>query len=217
MTIGSIKSKFLGHVFNSIGWRTDRKIIVFESDDWGMIRMASKQAYNYFLQKGLPVDKCLYNSNDTLESNDDLESLFEVLSCVKDKNGNYPVLTANNIVANPDFEKIKQNDFQEYYFEPFTETLKRYPNHDRVLDLYKEGINDKLFRPQFHGREHVNVANWMLALRQNEDSTRMAFEKNMFSIHHKNPGVIYMKKYTVTELPPLLLLVIVGQKKLIYN
>ena len=88
----------------------------------------------------MPVEECLYNSNDCLESNEDMEALFEVLESVKDKNNNPAILTANNIIANPDFEKIQQSNFQEYHYEPFTTTLKRDPKRDRVLSLYKEGI-----------------------------------------------------------------------------
>src|ERR1039458_10679189 len=75
------------------------------------------------------------------------------------------------------------SDFQEYYYEPFTETLKRYPNHERVFDLYKEGMKHKVFHPQFHGREHLNVSRWMNALRKQDKDTRLPFNHNMFSIH----------------------------------
>jgi hypothetical protein len=165
------------------GFRTNRKIIVIESDDWGTIRMVSNEIYNGLLKYGYPVHESTYNKFDALESNEDLEKLFEVLSSVKDKNGNPAIFTANNIVANPDFEKIKESDFQEYYYEPFTETLKHYPKHDRVFDLYKEGINHKVFYPQFHGREHLNVKRWMKALSSGDEDARTAFKQNMFSIH----------------------------------
>ena len=174
------------HIKNIIsllpGWRTKRKIVVFESDDWGMERMASKSAFDYFKRKGLPVDKCPYNSFDMLESNEDMEILFEALESVKDKWGNPAIITANNIVANPDFKKIKNAAFQEYFYEPFTETLKRYPKHDRVLDLYQEGIKRKIFRPQFHGREHLNVARWMQALKNKNQFVSTAFQWQMYSV-----------------------------------
>lgn len=183
MALLSLKESILHYLFLNTGWRSDRKIVVFESDDWGMIRMASKKAFNYFKKAGVPVESCLYNSNDMLENNEDLELLFETFNCVKDKNGNPAILTANNIVANPDFEKIKQSNFQDYFYEPFTATLQRYPNSDRVIELYKEGQNKNVFRPQFHGREHINVANWMKALQQKDKFAMMAFEHRMFSVH----------------------------------
>ncbi|HYW35270.1 MAG TPA: hypothetical protein VE868_07685 [Balneolaceae bacterium] len=172
------------HLINIPGWRTDRKIVVIESDDWGSIRMASKEAFNWFLQHGYDVDTCAYNRNDALESNDDLELLFEVLSSVKDMHGNPAVITANNIVANPDFEKIKDSDFKKYFYEPFTKTLNRYPGKDRVIELYNEGMDQNLICPQFHGREHINVNRWMTELHSgNNKVLRDAFQQDMFTVH----------------------------------
>ena len=94
MSLGAIKSAITRNLTNIPGWRTNRKIVVIESDDWGSIRMASKEAYNYFLGKDVPVDKSPYNSFDALECNEDLEMLFDVLGSVKDVNGNSAILTA---------------------------------------------------------------------------------------------------------------------------
>ncbi|MDR3610693.1 MAG: hypothetical protein P4L27_09030 [Ignavibacteriaceae bacterium] len=173
----------LRNLLNIPGWKTERRIVVIESDDWGSIRMASKEAYQFFLKSGYPVDQCSYNKNDALESNEDLEKLFEVLISVKDRNGNPAVFTANTVVANPDFEKIKSSGYLEYYYEPFNETFKKYPAHNKVFDLYKEGIKNKIFYPQFHGREHLNVSRWMNALRRGDQDTHLAFSRNMFSVH----------------------------------
>lgn len=181
-----LKNKIAGSLVNIPGWRTNRCIIVIESDDWGSIRMPSNQIYKKLLSIGLPVDKSHYNKYDSLESNSDLELLFEVLTSYKDKYGNNPVITANNIVANPYFEKIKESDFQRYYYEPFTETLKQYPEHDKVIELYKEGISNKIFYPQFHGREHVNIFTWLEALREKDKSTKEIFEYGMFTVNLNN-------------------------------
>lgn len=179
----NFKRKVTRNLLNIRGWQTNRTIVVIESDDWGTVRVSSKGAYNSFLQQHLPVDKCPYNSNDMLESNTDMEMLFEVLSSVKDCEGNPALLTANNIVANPDFEKIKAAGFTQYFYEPFTETYKRYPDHNRVMELYRQGINEKLLQPQFHGREHVNVTRWLRALQAGNKAALLAFEQQMFSVH----------------------------------
>ncbi len=178
--------KLKQNLVNIPGWRTDRKIVVIESDDWGSIRMPSKEVYEILINKGYPVNESHYNRNDSLESNEDLELLFEILASFKDKNGNHPIITANNIVANPDFEKIRDSDFQKYFYEPFTETLKKYPAHDRVYKLYKDGINNKILYPQFHGREHVNIFTWMAALKSKDKNTKEIFEYRMFTVHLKN-------------------------------
>ena len=39
------------------GWKTDRKIVVIESDDWGSIRMPRREVYEMSLKKGYRVDR----------------------------------------------------------------------------------------------------------------------------------------------------------------
>jgi len=162
--ISNIKSHFYHNLINLPGWRSDRKIVVIESDDWGSIRMPSNEVYDKFKSRGLILSNTDYNRIDTLESNDDLELLFDVLDSIKDNHGNHPVITANVVVGNPDFRRIKESDYNTYYFEPVTETLKCYPNREKVHFLWKEGNLTGIFHPQFHGREHVNVVRWMNAL-----------------------------------------------------
>lgn len=173
---------------NIPGWRTNRKIVVIESDDWGSIRMSSLEAFNNLLKAGMREDLNHYNLYDSLESNQDLESLFEILVKFKDKNGRHPVMTGVNVVANPVFELIKESEYNHYYYEPYTETLKRYPAHDRVYDLWKEGIKNRLFVPIFHGREHLNVQRWLRALKSNHRSTLLAFNNGVTGIYNGIDG-----------------------------
>lgn len=154
-----------------------KHIIVFESDDWGSIRMPSIKTLNHLQNQGIGICRPQdYDKFDTLASNRDLEYLMEILSSVKDSKGNLAKITLNTCVANPDFEKIRESNFTTYYYEPFTETLKRYPHHDRSFQLWQEGIKNKVFMPQFHGREHLNFQKWMKFL-QNDHDTRFCFEK----------------------------------------
>lgn len=164
------------------GWRTNRKLVVIESDDWGSVRMPSKTIYEKFLKAGIRVDNDPYCKFDNLANKDDLTFLYEVLHSVKDKNGKPAVITANTIVANPDFDKIKSSNFQEYFFEPFTETLNRYSNHAGVWELWQQGLQSGVFYPQFHGREHLNVKKWLNVLQSNEFATRLAFDYGTFGL-----------------------------------
>jgi hypothetical protein len=168
--------------FALLGWKTNRKLIVFTSDDWGSIRVESKEMREQLIANGFSMDSNRFNRFDTLESNTDLELLFEVLLKHKDSKGNYPVFTALTNVANPDFDKIKENNFKEYFFELFTTTLKRYPKHDRVEALYHEGIRKNIFVPEFHGREHLHAASWMKALRAQDTKTHQGFDAKFFFI-----------------------------------
>ncbi len=168
---------------NLPGWRTKRKIVVFESDDWGSIRMSSKEAFQQLVSAGISIENNPYCKYDALESNADLENLFEVLVKFKDYKGNHPVFTGVNVVANPDFDKIRAANFEKYFCEPFSETLKRYPQHDRVHQLWKEGVEKRLFVPQFHGREHLNVQRWMRDLRAGNEHTRLGFDLGLWGIY----------------------------------
>ena len=180
-----IKNNLSRNIFNARGPKTKRRILVIESDDWGTIRTASKHSIWRLEKKGYKLSECPYNSFDRIESNSDLERLFELCNSFEDVNGNVLKITANTIVTNPDFEKIKESKFKDYHFEYFVETLKRYPDADRVFELYKQGIGHNFFVPQFHGREHVNISRWLSLLQLNRKDCIDAFEERMFSIHSK--------------------------------
>lgn len=165
------------------GWKTDRKIVVIESDDWGSIRMPNRDVYEKMLNSGIRVDLSFINKYDTLASTDDFIQLYRVLRKYRDKNAKHPVITANTIMANPDFKKIRKNNFNKYYYEPFTKTLSRYPNHN--FDIREEGIEEGLFFPQLHGREHLNVNRWMNYLQNNSKETHFAFESEYYGIGPK--------------------------------
>jgi hypothetical protein len=167
---------------NMPGWRTNRKLVVIESDDWGSIRMPSREVYDSLVSEGVPLYQSTYNRFDSLACEEDLASLFEVLLSVRDINGNPAKITANTIVANPDFEKIEESGFSEYHYEKFTETLKKYPSHQNSFSLWKEGIDAGVFRPQFHGREHIHVPRWMKALQQEESVARKIFKYKMYDL-----------------------------------
>lgn len=178
----NIKQKIRSNISNILGWRTNRHIVVIESDDWGSLRMSSNQAFANLQQAGIPVQKDHYNIYDSLECNEDLEIIFDTLSKFTDKTGRHPVFTGVNVVANPKFEAIKNKGFTEYVWESYTETCKRMPNHDRVYDLWKEGIEKRLMVPIFHGREHLNAQFWMRALQSGHKSTIVAFENEVTGI-----------------------------------
>lgn len=178
-----LKHSILYNLINLRGWRTNRKIVVIESDDWGSIRMPSKEVYDTCLKAGYPVHLNPYERYDSLASQDDLERLFGLLSHYKDFKGNHPVITANCVVANPDFDAIKASNYEHYHFELITETFKRYPKHANNLELWKDGLLNRVFYPQYHAREHVNVSLFMKALHKNDENIHFAFDNRM-------PGII---------------------------
>lgn len=185
MVKNHLKRNLFKQMSNIPGWTTPRHIVVIESDDWGSIRMPSKEVFMSLANSGidwLSDPGFRFNKYDTLATSDDLASLFEVLSSNRDHLGRQAVITALSVVGNPNFEKIQESDFQEYHYEPFTETLKRYPGCENSFSLWMEGVNRKLFVPQFHGREHLNVQNWMKALKRRNKSAILAFNHKMWGV-----------------------------------
>lgn len=175
--MSSLRSWLAPYYRNLRGWRTKRKIVVFESDDWGSINMPDPGVYNDFLKAGYPVDQNKYEKYDSLESNNDLELLFGLLSGFIDKNGNHPIITANCLVANPDFEAIRKNNFQEYSYELVTETFKKYPGKENGFLLWNQGLSAKVFKMQFHGREHLNIKLFIDALQRGDRDAHFSFER----------------------------------------
>lgn len=175
-SISQVKSVLSQNLINIPGWRSKRKILVIESDDWGSIRMPSNEVYSKFISQGFDISGSDYNRLDTIESNSDLTMLYEVLDSVRDSVGNPPVITANCVVGNPDFQRIRESEFTQYHVEPVTETLKRYPQRDNVEFLWRQGMSSGIFHPQFHGREHVNVVRWLDALQERSPGIMFTFD-----------------------------------------
>lgn len=176
-------SRTMGFLMERKSKKLERQIVVFESDDWGSIRMPSSEVYQRLRREKVSIGSPnSYDRFDTLASNEDLEHLIEVLSSVKDKRGNPAKMTMNYIMANPDFEKIKDSEFSQFYYETFIKTLQNYPHHDKSYELLKYGIATKVFQPQFHGREHLNVQKWLSHLRDGNTHVIRGFDNKMFSI-----------------------------------
>jgi hypothetical protein len=194
---------------NIPGWSTNRKIVIIESDDWGSIRMPSREVYKKLLTEGLGLnsgDGKRYSMYDSIETSADLQFLFQTLHSFKDIHDSSAVFTVVAVVANPDFEKIRENGFQKYVYEPFPETCKKYNGCGNTFQLYKEGIENRIFVPQFHGREHLNVPVWMKALQTKNTETHLAFNEGMWAFVPKQnlwEGLEYEAAFQLSDISEL--------------
>ena len=157
--------KFLQSIFqnfkNIIGWKTKRKIVVLSVDDYGNVRVNSKQARTNMDAAGLKIYS-RFDLLDTLETKQDLEQLFAVLNSVKDKNDRSAVFTPFALPCNIDFEKMAADDYRHFYYEnlpvTYSKLAKEQPEaYDGAWELWQEGISRGFLKPQFHGREHLNL------------------------------------------------------------
>ncbi len=194
--IKNIKQILSRNLLNIPGWRTNRKIVVFESDDWGSIRMPNKETYNTLLNSSIANSLSLYDSLDSLERRDDFQALLDLGSEFKDSKNNPLVFTLNTVMQNPDFVKIRASGYEEFYGVPFFQSYQQYYGED-LQDLWFKGMEEKLIRPQFHAREHLNEYLWLKDLRNGYEDTRIAFDHEFFAIKTKTSSSL-RKHYLAT-------------------
>lgn len=125
---------------------------------------------------GFRLQDSLFTSMDGLERTSDIENLFGVLSKFKDHQGNFACFTALCLLANPDFEKIENNGFRSYFYEPIKKTYLNYGEAELLSLWKKQGIPSNLMYPQFHGREHLNYSRWLKQVKQNGTQERVGFD-----------------------------------------
>ena len=173
-----IKSNY----YNSKNWKSSKKIIVIESDDWGNNRIPNIDTKKKLEYKWGKFPERAFENYDSLLTSADFSALFKVLNNHKGSNGKPPIITANTIMANPNFAKIRDSNFEEYYYESFTETLNNSPQHIGVFDSWEKGVEKGFFYPQLHGREHINVPRWLTLLREGNKHVLQAFDYNIFGL-----------------------------------
>lgn len=162
------------HWLNARGWRTRRHIVVFESDDWGAVRTPSNAVFERLgnSRNGIRVNR--FDALDCLESGADLQALAEVLGSFHDQQDRPARFTCNMVLQNPDFDAIAAADFAAYIGENLFDSYRRVFGED-LAGLWRQVRQNGVIRPQFHAREHLNVALWMDDLRAGNPATREAF------------------------------------------
>jgi hypothetical protein len=173
-------------------WKTPKRILVIESDDWGSERTKDKETLAKLNQINSKVPKDLMTNLDSIASVDDLELLFDILSSKKD-NRNHPAkITINVCTANPDFEKIKESGYHKFHYKPFYKSIGERYRGAEIMNLWSEGISKKLLSPQLHGREHVHALAWLGELRASNSELLKAFELGAWGIPYN--AVLYTRR-----------------------
>lgn len=178
------------HLSNVLGKTTKRRLLSFFVDDYGAVINSNISNQNLFLSRGGKLGSNRFSKFDTLETNEDLEALFDVLTSFKDINGNYVAWTPLAVCANPDFERIRKDSYSNYYYEELDKTLSKTNNGQNVLTLMRQGISEGFYMPQYHGREHINVNILMNALQSNNKNVRLAFDHNSLYTFLGEDGIV---------------------------
>lgn len=179
--IKSLKSTFSRNITNARGWKTNRKILVIESDDWGSIRMPGKKIYSQLKETRIGKSLSLFDSLDSLERREDFQKMLELADEFRDSKNNPLVITLNTIMQNPNFQKIKETGYNEFHGISFFQSYQDYYG-ENLEDLWKMGNEEKLIKPQFHAREHLNEFLWLKDLREGNKDARIAFDHCFFAL-----------------------------------
>jgi hypothetical protein len=191
--IKELAIRLLGH---RLGWKTKRKLLIFESDDWGSLYLPDAERTRKLVESGiLPNDAVGYERFDCLETTEDLEGLCNVLIQFRDSKNRHPKFTFDTVMGNPDFEKIQQSGFQQYVHQSLFDSYIEYTGKD-VKPIWFSAMDQGLMVPQFHAREHVNVPRWMRDLRSDRPDIRIAFDNRYFALRRSNISPInYLTAY----------------------
>lgn len=143
------------------GFSTKRKIVVLLVDDYGSVRLDSREARDRIIDAGIKL-RSRFDIYDALETKEDLEIIFNTLISVKDKNDRNAVISAVSVPCNIDFEGVLKDPTEGYRPENLQDTYNKLealqPDaYKGAWELWKEGITRKIFIPEFHGREHLNL------------------------------------------------------------
>ncbi|HRI84552.1 MAG TPA: hypothetical protein PK536_03815 [Ignavibacteria bacterium] len=144
------KLRILRYLPHYLRKKFDQKIIVIESDDWGLERGLENSSIE-FLRKKFGDGKFSRWTLDALETKEDLQMLFELIESYKNKSLHPPVITANFITHNVDYSSDK-----ELKFIPLSKGFNR--STEDVRSIYKTGIEKRIIYPQLHGYSHYNLS-----------------------------------------------------------
>jgi hypothetical protein len=127
--------------------------VTFHSDDWGLVGIRDRASYEGLRSAGLSLssDPLDHHSCETAE---DVRALCDVLSAHRDSAGNPPVFVCSFVLANVDFPRVLDSDFQELHLKPLHEGLPRPWVRDGLVDTYREAVRQGHVFPALHGVTH---------------------------------------------------------------
>jgi hypothetical protein len=111
---------------------------------------------------------------------------LDLLMTFKDSTGKHPVFTSNFVTGNPNFEKIKEHQFTQFFWDPFYDSNGEF-SQDKAstLEIINQGIFKGIIEPQYHGRQHVNHKKWLKSL-SNGNVNALEFFKHKMWIYDSN-------------------------------
>lgn len=167
------------------------RFVVFESDDWGYCgEMKDKKTLDLLLPDEDKRKEQRMEFNNTLETFQDMMNLFALLERFRDSLGRPAVFTSNYVMSNPDYERIRESGFKEYFSIPLSSGFPSgWNDRGEIIMAANQGIKRNIWRPEFHGLAHFNFRAWMKALREGDKKARKYFDNYLASTSATFPAL----------------------------
>ena len=179
------------------GWQSEHPVLVIESDDWGAERVPGPDVIREMQGTGF-YPKNLTAVCDGIERPNDVDRLCDVLNSHKDSGRNPAVITANFVMANPDFLAIRESNYSVFKAKIIDEGWNHEQDSAALWQSYRNGFRSGLIVPQLHGMLHFCPDEWLRKLRQGDAVSLKAFSLQMIgerediaSVGREGMGAIY--------------------------
>lgn len=150
--------------------KTDAKLVIIESDDWGLQRATNEASLDWAATK-YGKENFTRWTTDALETTEDLGLLFDLLKSYKNDFLYAPIITANYITHNFDYDTK-----DKLQMKPIDISIKK--ENPGLYQLVLDGMKDHVFYPQLHGYCHFNFA--LLHNYFNTEEGREEYANNYF-------------------------------------
>ncbi len=137
------------------GFHFDRPIVVLQSDDWGRVGLRDQEGLEELRSAGIELGERPYDFY-TLETAEDLGALSAMFKGHRDSAGGTPCIEMNFIVANLDFAKINAGESAPLPLLPLADGLPESWKRPKLIDSYRQGVADGVFRAALHGTTHFS-------------------------------------------------------------
>lgn len=153
-----MKQLLANHLKNIQGKKLNKKLLAFAVDDYGNVRLHSRDAREKLESAGVNLMN-RFDQFDALDTTDDYHALYETLANVKDLYGRHPIFTTYAMSCNIDFRQtlIENRYVSQTLQDTYSELALTDEAFKGAYELLLEGIDQKFLKPQFHGREHLNI------------------------------------------------------------
>lgn len=187
---------------HNVNWRAFPTLVI-ESDDWGACEYAPTREIWETMKASIPADSFPSIGNSKLESAEEINALCSLLERFPGSDGIPATLTAFICLANPDYQKIRESNFEHYFDIPIDQGFPPAWGGENVMKTWLEWIARGIVSPEFHTRlHHTHPTRWLSLLRENSpegEEARRRFDQEIYWRGKHDPEYADMSPFMMNE------------------